>query len=77
MIILQRYGNIFITGNDADGKDEAKAERIEMKLQSPGNEMHVYHAEIITGRQPNDYTVRIIPRYENITVPLEDNHIIW
>ncbi|MDQ2864521.1 MAG: alpha-glucan family phosphorylase, partial [Bacteroidota bacterium] len=40
----------------ADGKDEAKAERIEMKLQSPGNEMHVYHAEIVAGRQPNDYT---------------------
>jgi starch phosphorylase len=61
----------------ADGKDEVQAERIEMKLQSPVGEMHVYHAEIITRRQPNDYTVRVIPRYENITVPLEDNHIIW
>jgi starch phosphorylase len=61
----------------ADGKDEVEAERIEMKLQSQVNEMHVYHAEIVTGRQPNNYTVRVIPRYENITVPLEDNHIIW
>ncbi|SDE44932.1 starch phosphorylase [Pricia antarctica] len=36
-----------------------------------------YHAHISTTRSASDYTVRIIPNYEGISVPLEDNLILW
>jgi starch phosphorylase len=61
----------------ADEKGDAKTERVEMKLKSSDNDTHEYCADIKTGRQPGDFTPRIIPGYENIIVPLEDNHILW
>jgi len=38
---------------------------------------HVYSVEIKTSRSPNDYTVRVIPHYLDIAVPLENNLICW
>ncbi|MGN6804298.1 MAG: alpha-glucan family phosphorylase [Ginsengibacter sp.] len=37
----------------------------------------VYSVEIKTSRSPNDYTVRVIPHYLDIAVPLENNLICW
>lgn len=63
----------------AMGIDNADPEIIKMNLQSaPENkEEHIYHAEVQTKRNPEDYTVRIIPCYQNIAVPAEDNLILW
>jgi len=36
-----------------------------------------YQATVRTQRSPSDYTVRIIPDYEGIAVPLEDTLIRW
>lgn len=61
----------------ADGKEEDQPERIKMNAQ-PGNDgLHLYKAEVNTTRPASDYTIRIIPDYENISVPLENNLIAW
>jgi starch phosphorylase len=61
----------------ADGKEEAKLERIKMNAQPGADGLQLYNADVITTRQASDYTIRIIPNYENVSVPLENNCIAW
>ncbi|HEY5367451.1 MAG TPA: alpha-glucan family phosphorylase [Hanamia sp.] len=63
----------------ANGINNKDHEIIKMKLQSTSenNQQHIYHAEVHTKRTPIEYTVRIVPCYENIAVPTEDNSILW
>ena len=61
----------------ADGKEEMHPERIKMNAQPNADGVQVYKAEVITTRPASDYTIRIIPDYENIAVPLENNCIVW
>jgi glycogen phosphorylase len=63
----------------ADSIDEGKPERIQMTLASAteAKKEFLYHVEIESSRSANDYTTRIVPCYENITIPLEDNLILW
>ncbi len=37
----------------------------------------LYHAVLVGNRPVSDYTIRVIPEYENIKVPLEDELIFW
>jgi len=78
--------NIFLNGIDrnkilvelyADGKNTETPERIIMHQHSLNNDQNFYKAEVSTTRPENDYTIRIIPNYENIAVPLENNLILW
>ncbi len=77
---------IFLNGIDADkilvelyadGKDNNNAEHIAMHVQPSSNDNALYCAEVITTRPASDYTVRIIANYENVSVPLENNYILW
>jgi starch phosphorylase len=43
--------------------------------ENPGE--YIYHARFTSARPPSDYTARIIPNYEDVSVPLEDNLILW
>ena len=63
----------------ADGMDGVAPEKIMMSAGLPleKDQEYVFHAQIVTTRPAGDYTARIIPRYENISVPLEDNLIRW
>ena len=38
---------------------------------------HIYHARVTSPRPASDYTARIIPNYESISMPLENNLILW
>ena len=38
---------------------------------------HNFYAQVNTPRPTNHYTVRILPDYEGVAVPLEDNMIQW
>jgi len=54
-------------------------ERIAMKCLTSinnGKEL-IYQALVITTRPAGDYSVRVIPKYEDVSVPLEDNLIRW
>jgi len=61
----------------ADGIGDKSAERVKMALQSPENGEKLYKAQVCTKRPVTDYTIRIIPDYEDISVPLENNLILW
>lgn len=62
----------------AEGVNGEPAQKIKMEADSIGdNAGYKYHAQITAARPASDYTVRIIPDYEGISVPLEDNLILW
>ncbi|SNZ01384.1 alpha-glucan family phosphorylase [Flagellimonas pacifica] len=62
----------------AEGLDGEPAERIKMKMDWMKEQgEHNYHAKIVTSRPTDHYTVRILPKYAGVTVPLEDNLILW
>jgi glycogen phosphorylase len=69
----------------AEGIDGGAPERIRMEpgatvdrgSASENGGEHTYHGQVMTTRPASDYTVRIIPGYEGIAVPLEDNLILW
>lgn len=64
----------------ANGLDGGAAERIEMKSvrQLVGAiNGYTYHAEVPATRLATDYTVRLIPQHDAVSVPLEEAHILW
>ena len=62
----------------ADGPQGGLPEIIEMKgVYGQKMDRYNYHALVTTTRSATDYTVRIIPYYEGISIPLEDNAIRW
>jgi starch phosphorylase len=38
---------------------------------------NIFHALVSSSRPASDFTARITPDYEGISVPLEDNLILW
>jgi starch phosphorylase len=63
----------------ADGLPGGDAEVIKLELD-PSTEqlsLRLYHAKIITSRPASDYTIRVIPEYEGVLIPMEDNQILW
>ncbi|HEY0297618.1 MAG TPA: alpha-glucan family phosphorylase, partial [Arachidicoccus sp.] len=63
----------------ADGINGSASERIKMDkvALSEDGKVYRYEAKVFTKRQANDYTVRIIPYYKSINVPLETSLIHW
>jgi len=64
----------------ADGINGGAPVRQEMKLVrplpgTPGG--HIYSAAVSTARSPTDYTARVIPLYDGVSIPLEDSRILW
>ena len=64
----------------ADGVRDGAPVRQEMKRvrQLAGHRNgYVYSAAVPAARPATDYTVRVIPHYDGVAVPLEDAHILW
>jgi starch phosphorylase len=64
----------------ADGNKETPPALVKMNpisIDTNGDGTHSFQALVDTSRNPEDYTVRMIPHYEGISVPLEDNLILW
>ncbi|MEO5995712.1 MAG: DUF3417 domain-containing protein [Chitinophagaceae bacterium] len=64
---------------EACGKERWKGtlENPEDKMDnSSNNGIELYNANVITTSPADDYTIRIIPNYESISVPLENNLIL-
>ena len=62
----------------AEGMNGKPPERIKMKFDWMGEQgEHNFYAQANTPRPTNHYTVRILPDYEGVAVPLEDNMIQW
>jgi len=63
----------------ADAVSGHEVEKVPMHLvtATEGGQGTLYTAETQSGRPPEDYTPRIYPTYEGISIPLEDNRILW
>jgi starch phosphorylase len=63
----------------ADGKNGNEPEKILMTEEGSAvkEPVHLFKAILNTRRPATDYTVRIVPHYEGISVPLENNLICW
>lgn len=64
----------------ANGVNNALSERVEMtrvrQLVGAING-NAYRAEVPADRPATDYTVRVIPHRDDVTIPLEAAHILW
>ena len=64
----------------ADGVMGGAPERQEMKcVRKPDGASGgcVYRAAVSAARPPSDYTARVVPYLNGVSVPLEDAHILW
>lgn len=64
----------------ADGVAGAAPERVEMKrvrqLAGAMNS-YAYRAELPASRPASDYTARLMPHHDGVSIPLENAHILW
>jgi len=64
----------------ADGAKGGSPVRQEMKLvrkQSGASDVTLYSAAVSADRSAADYTARVIPRCDGVSVPLENARILW
>jgi starch phosphorylase len=63
----------------ADGVNGGPPMRQEMKWQEekPEATTRIYTAIISTDRPATDYTPRVMPENQDISIPLECNYILW
>lgn len=63
----------------ADGINGSNPVRIKMDLASTNNENqeYSYFGKVDSSRNQSDYTIRILPKYEGVSIPLEENLILW
>ncbi|QOW12029.1 glycosyltransferase family 1 protein [Kaistella flava (ex Peng et al. 2021)] len=61
----------------ANGINSDAPVKIKMDHVSGVNDQYEYVANTDGSRPVSDYTARVIPNYENVSVPLEDNLILW
>ena len=64
----------------ADGINDSRPLRQEMKRgrQLTGDvKGYIYRAMLSSTRPATDYTVRVIPNYDSVAVPLEAAQILW
>ncbi|ELR71681.1 Glycogen phosphorylase [Fulvivirga imtechensis AK7] len=79
------HASVFFNGIDPEkvcvevfANEERGEEPVRVKMTGqPHEQYHEFSVEITTKRAVSDYTVRIVPAYENISVPLENNLILW
>ena len=64
----------------ADGINGGESVIQEMKLLHPlagTTGSYVYNASVSSSRPPKDYTARLIPHFDGVAVPLEEERILW
>jgi starch phosphorylase len=64
----------------ANGLSGTTAEQVEMqrmRLLTGTTNGYAYRAEVPATRSANDYTARLIPQHDGVSVPLEAAHILW
>jgi starch phosphorylase len=60
-----------------DIKDSARVEMKSVRQLSGVSGNYIYSASVTAARPASDYTVRVIPHYSGVQVPLEAAYIKW
>ncbi len=66
---------LYAEGGAAKAPVRQKMRRLRQLSGTPGG--HVYGATVPATRPAADYTARLIPYYDGISIPLEDARILW
>jgi starch phosphorylase len=66
---------LFANGTDSKGPEVQKMSR-GTKIKGSDN-AYYYNASVTSGRPATDYTPRVIPNMNGVSVPLETNLILW
>ncbi|MEO6750832.1 MAG: alpha-glucan family phosphorylase [Opitutus sp.] len=66
-----------VYANSHDGGASVQQEMVCSEDRSGASDPHSYFATVSSTRPATDYTVRILHREAGLTVPLEDNWILW
>ena len=62
----------------AEGAMGGAGQEMERDRTPGGNTIEeIYRASVVAARPATDYTVRVIPHFAGIAVPLEVNTILW
>ena len=61
----------------ADGEPPVQQEMIRAQELVGAVGGYAYHAAVSTSRPATDFTVRLIPHHEGVSVPLENTRILW
>jgi starch phosphorylase len=61
----------------ANGVDGSPSVRVSMTRAEAVDGVHVYRASVVADRPASDFTPRLIPYYDGVTVPLEIGNILW
>jgi starch phosphorylase len=59
------------------GVDPLRQEMKPIPRATGAGEGAFYGTAVPAARPPSDYTVRVIPRFEGVSIPLEEAHILW
>ncbi len=63
--------------NGRDGRAAVHHEMVRRETGAGASHLCSYSLNVPTSRPATDYTVRVLPRGAGLTVPLEDNWILW
>ena len=66
---------LFAEGTPAAGPVRQEMERLRQLPGEPGG--YKYRASVSAARPPTDYTARLMPKFDGVSVPLEEGHILW
>lgn len=66
---------LFANGLNGAAPERPEMQRIHERRGASGG--YVYRALVSSARPPEDYTARLIPRFEGVAVPMEAALIIW
>jgi starch phosphorylase len=60
-----------------NGSSPIRQEMTRVRQLAGASGLYVYSAAVSAARPPGDYTARVIPHCDGVTIPLEDAQILW
>lgn len=71
MVALEVYAN-------STNEHEEVKKKMDLVRQLEGEEhFYIYHALVPSNRSESSYTIRIVPFFPGVSIPLEVSHILW
>jgi glycogen phosphorylase len=63
--------------NGVNGDAPLRQEMKRLRPLAGASGSYIYNAALSVARPPTDFTVRIIPQFDGVAIPLEDARILW
>jgi starch phosphorylase len=63
--------------NGINGNPPVRQEMTRLHPLADESGGYVYSATVSEPRPPSDFTARVMPRFDGVAIPLEDERILW